>query len=86
MKRVGITVAVVALLGLLVFSVTGCTAPQKEFVDNVHGTWGLIGPKFREYVDQDSEMEAPEKDDWKKLSDSFDRLIRAAQKAVKEDD
>lgn len=75
MMRVCLTwCAVVAL----VFGV-GCASPNQQFVQNTEKTWKLIGPEYRAYVEKDTGLSKEEKDDWKKLADSFDRLIEAAK-------
>ena len=79
MKRFGIGLVVLGLVGLILFALSGCTQPHQVFVKNVDGTAKLIDPKLRAYVKDDAKLKAEEKDDWYKLLDSFRRLIDAAK-------
>lgn len=83
MKRIGLGIAAIGLIGLLLFAVAGC-APNQVFVEQVDRTANLIDPKLRDYVRKDAALSDAEKDDWYKILDSFRRLIDAA-KEKKED-
>ena len=82
------------VLGFLFFAALlgGCCVHEGVPVDEAEGTWTIVSTEYLGLVDEaqdasgDSKFSAEEKDDRKKLVESFNRLIDKAKKKKEEND
>lgn len=79
MKKLAIGLILVATLGL---SSCKCGAERKG-VEAVEATGVKINAKLLGYVEADTTLDAAAKDDWKKMVESWQRLIDALKNSLK---
>ena len=79
MKQRGLTIAAVAILGLLLFSLVGCATPEQKYVEQVEKSATRLTNKLLEYTQNDATLSVDEKGDWKKAIDAHMRLVRSGK-------
>lgn len=77
MKRFGLTLAAVAIVGLLLFTLSGCATPEQQYVTQVEKSATRLTNKLLQYTQNDATLSAEEKDDWKKAIEAHMRLVRS---------
>lgn len=71
-----------SLLFVLPFLLLGCCGPAQVAMVGVKANWGVIGPRYKAYVEADPVLKArPDiKADWLKTAEYMDRIIAEASK------
>ena len=68
MKRFGLTIAAVAVVGLLLFSLSGCATPEQQYVTQVEKSALRLTNKLLQYTQNDATLSAEEKGGQDQLS------------------
>ena len=60
---------------------TGCTLPDRAFVEAVDRSWVAIGPEYRAYLEADSTLDDATRAERLGTATGFSMLIERAKKA-----
>lgn len=66
-------------IAAVVFGLTGCSV-NKQFVSACQDSWGVIGPEYRGYVQEDANISEDTKRIRLRTADNFDRLLLEASR------
>lgn len=66
---------------LLVLALTGCTLPDRAFVEAVDKSWQAVGPEYRAYLEADGTLDDATRAQRLGTATGFSMLIERAKNA-----